>query len=146
MPYWEISTPAAAFTPEQRVALSTEITTIYTTHANLPAFYVVILFKAMPEDSMFVGGTPNNNFVRIRADHIAREFDSSDIKALFMAEVESVLAPHVKDRGFDWEIHFDETDFELWRVQGLVPPAPDSDVEKQWATQNQPTPYDRVSP
>jgi hypothetical protein len=32
------------------------------------------------------------------------------------------IAPFVKDRGFDWEFHIDETPFDLWSVQGYRPP------------------------
>jgi hypothetical protein len=31
---------------------------------------------------------------------------------------------------------------DLWRVQGLVPPPPESDIEKLWAKENRPVPYE----
>jgi 4-oxalocrotonate tautomerase family enzyme len=142
MPYWEIFTPENAFTNEDKEQLSQAITSIYTEHVNLPPFYVVILFKEMPENTMYVGGKATNNFVRIRTDHIARQMDSAEIRALFMGVVEEKLAPYVKERGFDWEVHVDETPMELWRTQGLAPPPAESDMEKLWAKENRPIPYE----
>jgi hypothetical protein len=54
---------------------------------------------------------------------------------------EEKLAPFIKERGYDWEIHIDETPMDLWRTQALVPP-PESDMEKLWAKENRPIPYD----
>jgi hypothetical protein len=31
---------------------------------------------------------------------------------------------------------------DLWRVNGIKPPAPFSEIEKQWAKDNAPSPYD----
>ena len=39
-----------------------------------------------------------------------------------MTVAEEKLAPFIKERGYDWEIHIDETPMDLWRTQGLVPP------------------------
>jgi hypothetical protein len=59
-----------------------------------------------------------------------------------MAVIEEKLAPLVKERGYDWEVHIDETPTDLWRVQGLVPPPPESSTERLWAKENKPTPYE----
>ena len=61
-----------------------------------------------------------------------------------MAVIEEKLAPFVKDRGFDWEVHIDETPMDLWRVQGMVPPLPESETERVWAKENRPIPYEPV--
>jgi len=146
MPYWEIFSPEDAFTTDDKEGLSAAITSIYVEHANLPPFYVVVLFKEMPPSSMYVGGKVNDNFVRIRVDHIARQMDDADLRAACMAVIEEKLAPFVRDRGFDWEVHIDETPKDLWRVQGLTPPPADSDAERLWAKENRPVPYDLVAP
>jgi len=142
MPYWEIFTPENAFTPEDKEQLSERITSIYVDYANLPKFYVVVLFKDMPANTMYVGGKANNNFIRIRTDHIARQMDDPAVRKLCMEVIEEKLAPFVKDRGYDWEVHIDETPMDLWRTQGLVPPPPESDIEKLWAKENRPVPYE----
>ncbi|MFG2730529.1 tautomerase family protein [Streptomyces canus] len=142
MPYWEIFTPENAFTPEDKEQLSEAITSIYTDTVNLPKFYVVVLFKDMPANTMYVGGKPANNFVRIRVDHIARQLEGAEIRAFCMAIIEEKLAPFVKERGYDWEVHLDETPMDLWRTQGLIPPSAESDMEKLWAKENRPVPYE----
>ena len=142
MPYWEIFTPEGAFTEEDKKNLSDDITQVYVDWVNLPRFYVVILFKEMPANTMYVGGEPTNNFVRIRVDHIARRMDDPEFRKLAMAAFEATLEPYVKDRGFDWEIHIDETPKDLWRTQGITPPEGESDMERLWAKENRAVPYD----
>jgi hypothetical protein len=61
-----------------------------------------------------------------------------------MAVIEQELAPYVRDRGFDWEIHINETPMDLWRIQGLVPPPPESEMERIWANEDRPIPYDQA--
>lgn len=41
----------------------------------------------------------------------------------------------------DWEIHIDETPFDLWQIQGMPAPPPNSEYEKLWLEQNKPVPY-----
>jgi len=142
MPYWEIFTPENAFTAEDKKQLSDALTQVYVDFVNLPRFYVVIRFQEMPENAMFVGGEPKNNFVRIVVDHIARQMHDPEYRRMAMQVFEDTLAPFIKDRGFDWEIHYDETPIDLWRVQGLTAPPEDSEMEKLWATENRPVPYD----
>jgi 4-oxalocrotonate tautomerase family enzyme len=146
MPYWEIFTPENAFTAEDKEQLSEAITSIYVDYVNLPPFYVVVLFKDMPANTMYVGGKAANNFVRVVVDHIARQMDTAEMRALCMTVIEQKLAPFVKDRGYDWEVHLDETPMDLWRTQGLVPPLPESDMEKLWARENRPIPYELAAP
>jgi len=142
MPYWEIFTPENAFSEEDKLGLTRDLTKVYVDFVNLPEFYVVIRFQEMPENTMYVGGKPKNNFVRIVVDHIARQMDDPEFRKLAMAVFEDTIAPYVRDRGFDWEIHFDETAIDLWRVQGLIAPPENSDMEKLWARENRPVPYD----
>jgi phenylpyruvate tautomerase PptA (4-oxalocrotonate tautomerase family) len=139
MPFWKIYHPAGAFTPEDKRALSERITDLYRT---LPKFYVIVAFQELPPDSFYKGGEPVDNFVRIWVDHIARSFGSDKaLQAKWLGWAEQALAPYIKDRGRDWEIHIDETPFDLWRVQGMQPPPPNSEYEKIWKEQNKPVPY-----
>ena len=46
--------------------------------------------------------------------------------------LDGLVAPYVKERGFDWEISVDETPFDLWSLQGEIPPPFESIAEKRW--------------
>jgi phenylpyruvate tautomerase PptA (4-oxalocrotonate tautomerase family) len=142
MPLWDIFIPENAYTEQDKEQMSEAITSIYVDYVNLPKFYVVVVFHEKPANSMYVGGRATNSFVRIRVDHFARQLDTAEERALCMAVIEEKLAPFVKDRGFDWEVHIDETPMDLWRVQGLVPPLPESETENLWAQENKPVPYE----
>jgi phenylpyruvate tautomerase PptA (4-oxalocrotonate tautomerase family) len=143
MPLWQVFTPENAYTDEDKEALAESITSMYTDFVNLPKFYVVVIFEPLPANSIYVGGKPANNFVRIFVDHIARRIDGQpELQALCMQLIESKIAPWVRDRGYDWEVHVDETPPALWRTQGLVPPAAGSDGERLWAEKNRAVPYE----
>ncbi|MEV7661931.1 tautomerase family protein [Paenarthrobacter sp. NPDC089316] len=142
MPYWEIFTPEGAFTDEDKERLTEAITDVYVEWVNLPKFYVCVRFQEMAPNEMYVGGKAKNNFVRIVIDHIARKMENEQIQLGALAAFEAALEPFVKDRGYDWELHIDETPKELWRTQGLIPPPGESDIEKLWAKENRPIPYD----
>ena len=52
-------------------AIAEGITKVYDT-LPLPKFYVVVVFIDTDLDSFFIGGKPNNRFVRIVTGHLAR--------------------------------------------------------------------------
>jgi phenylpyruvate tautomerase PptA (4-oxalocrotonate tautomerase family) len=141
---WEIFAPENAYTEEEKQQLSEAITSIYVDYAHIPEFYVVVIFHDRPANSIYVGGKAANNFVRIRVDHFARQMDTAEVRATCMAVIEEKLAPLVKERRFDWQVHIDETPMDLWRVQGMVPPLPESGMERVWAKENRPIPYEPV--
>jgi phenylpyruvate tautomerase PptA (4-oxalocrotonate tautomerase family) len=140
MPFWKVYHPVGAFTADDKRALSERITELY---RGLPKFYVIVAFQEVAPDSLYMGGKPVDNFIRVWVDHIARSFppDAKKMKAKWMAKAEAALAPYIKDRGRDWEIHIDETPFDLWHVQGMAPPPPNSEYEKLWVDENKPVPY-----
>jgi phenylpyruvate tautomerase PptA (4-oxalocrotonate tautomerase family) len=138
----EIFAPPNAFTETDKEQLSEAITSMYVDYAGLPEFYVVVIFHEQRDHSVYVGGKVTKNFVRIRVDHFARQLDTAESRAACMAVMEEKLAPLVKERGFDWEVQIDETPMDLWRVQGLVPPLPNSEMEHVWAKENRPIPYE----
>jgi phenylpyruvate tautomerase PptA (4-oxalocrotonate tautomerase family) len=142
MPCWEIFAPENAYTEEDKEQLSEAITSIYVDYAGLPEFYVVVIFPDKAPNSIYVGGKAANNFVRIRVDHNVPQMDTAEVRAACMAVIEERVAPFVKERGFDWEVDIDETPMDLWRIQGLVPPPPESNMEKRWAEENRPVPYE----
>jgi phenylpyruvate tautomerase PptA (4-oxalocrotonate tautomerase family) len=139
MPLWKIYHPVGAYTREDKHALSKRITDIYS-QIPLPKFYVNVVFQEIPQDSFYVGGEPVRNFVRIHMDHIARQLTSEAAKTKFFARVEGAIAPFIKDRGFEWEIHVNETPFDLWMVQGIRPPRAGTEDEKRWIFENRPSP------
>jgi phenylpyruvate tautomerase PptA (4-oxalocrotonate tautomerase family) len=139
MPLWKVYHSAGAYTQEDKHAFSKRITDIYS-QVPLPKFYVDVVFEEVPQDSFYVGGEPTRNFVRIHMDHIARQLTSEAAKTNFLARVEGAIAPFIKDRGFDWELHIDETPFDLWTVQGIRPPRAGTEDEKRWISENRPSP------
>ncbi|MCP9626543.1 tautomerase family protein [Rhodopseudomonas palustris] len=140
MPLWKIYHPPGSFSAADKKALSERITECY---RGLPKFYVIVVFQEVAADSFYKGGEAVNNFVRIWVDHIARSFapDAKAQKAKWLSWAEKALAPYIKDRGLDWEIHIDETPFDLWQVQGIAPPPANSEMEKVWVQENRPVPY-----
>ncbi|MPZ35086.1 MAG: 4-oxalocrotonate tautomerase [Rhodospirillales bacterium] len=136
MPLWKIYHPPGAFSIEQKKAIAEKITGIY---RALPRFYVGVIYQEVPESSFYVGGEPADDFVRIWVDHIARQFGSEEIKARFLAAVGRILEPYLAERNLRWEMHIDETPFDLWTIQGIRPPKPDTEDEKRWIVENKPS-------
>ena len=104
----------------------------------LPKFYVGIVFHELDGSSFFIGGKPVDRFVRISVDHIARQFPNDESRARWLTKANATLEPFTTGRGYDWEIHIDETPPSLWLIQGMRPPPPNSDLEKRWIAENRP--------
>ncbi|MGI4880310.1 MAG: tautomerase family protein [Janthinobacterium lividum] len=138
MPLWKIYHPKSAYTAEEKQAIAAKITGLYA--AAMPKFYVGVIFQEIAPDSFYIGGEPHGQFVRIWIDHIAREFKSENAVNRFIKGVNDVLAPWVRDRGFDWEFHIDETPFAMWSIQGYSPPAQGTADELRWIAENRPSP------
>jgi phenylpyruvate tautomerase PptA (4-oxalocrotonate tautomerase family) len=159
MPLWEIFAPEAALSPEDKKALANDIIKIYSL-VNLPNFYVDVIYHDLPAHNIYAGGEATGNFVRVRIEHIAREIDENMIveglpvgtftkewlREWFMLQADAVLEPYVKARGFEWEVHVDETPVDLWTVQGFIPPPGNSESERLWKELNRPVRYDRIPP
>ncbi|KAG2187542.1 hypothetical protein INT44_005231 [Umbelopsis vinacea] len=128
------------FSAQDKQEITDRITKNYT-DLNLPAFYVIVVFIEVPEDSIFIGGKPATNFVRVVSQHLSRTMDSYEGKQAILDFLEAAFAPYVKDRGLDWEIHVEEHERELWRTQGINPPLPNTDAEKLWAKENKAIPF-----
>ncbi|KAL1629740.1 hypothetical protein SLS56_005263 [Neofusicoccum ribis] len=145
MPLWRIFHPSNTFTTaEERDALSADITSIYT-NVGLPAFYVIVIFNTLPAEKIHVGGVSNDKpgqtpFIRIAFENIARRLDER-VKSRFLAIVDEKLKPHIADKGYDWEYHGQETDRELWKIQGMVPPDRDTEAERLWVKENKAVPF-----
>jgi phenylpyruvate tautomerase PptA (4-oxalocrotonate tautomerase family) len=137
MPLWKVYHPVGAFTAHDKHQLAERITALY---SRLPKFYVGVVFQEVAQDSFYVGGKPVGNFIRIWVDHIARTLPTAELRTWWIAQCDATLSPFVRDRGFDWEFHIDETPFELWSIQGIRPPPADSEDERRWIQDNRPTP------
>lgn len=140
MPLWKVYTPPNAYTPAERKEMAEKITSVYT-QIPIPAFYVLVLFEEIPEHSYFVGGKPHGKFVRFKVDQIARTLPGPVIREWWVRTLDKVLAGYLGARGFDWEISFDETPFDLWSLQGELPPPFESIAEKRWVKENKASPY-----
>jgi phenylpyruvate tautomerase PptA (4-oxalocrotonate tautomerase family) len=76
MPLWNIYCTKGTYNSEAKQAFAEAITDIYTSEAGglpemtMPRFYVVVVFHDVQKGSLFVGGVPRNDFVRISIDHI----------------------------------------------------------------------------
>jgi phenylpyruvate tautomerase PptA (4-oxalocrotonate tautomerase family) len=139
MPLWNIYHPVGAYSAEDKQNLAERIAVMC--YGPLPKFYVGVLFQEVAKGSFLMGAKSVDNFVRIKADHIARTLPSVEAKQKWMARAEEAIAPYIKQRGYDWEIHVDETSPDLWSIQGLRPPVANSEAEKRWKEENRPSPY-----
>lgn len=138
MPLWTIYHPVDAFSDSDKAELAEQITDIY--GAVMPRFYVGIVFQPIAANNFYVGGKPTDRFVRIVMEHIARSFPSIEISRRFINRINKLLKPYVADRGYDWELHIDETPFDYWSINGHFPPRADTEDEKRWRKENRPSP------
>jgi len=104
MPLHRIYHPISAFSAADKAGLAEAITNVYTSR-GLPAFYVVVLYIPIDNDSFYVGGKTTDNFIRIVSQHLARQFPDDAAKHAFTEKFETILAPFIKDKGFDWEVN-----------------------------------------
>lgn len=139
MPLWNIYHTSNAFSIEEKSELAERITNIVYPH--LPSFYVGVVFQEASEKDFFIGGTPAENFVRISIDHIARTLPTPVWKADWRRRAKEALEPMFSSRGFRWELHVDETPREIWLIQGMVPPLPNTPAEKKWHADNHPSDF-----
>lgn len=142
MPLWRIFHGPGAFDAEQKAALARDITKLYV-DVGLPAFYVNVLFFAVPEESFYIGGKGAANFVRVSIEQIARKLPPDEARVRnWLRRIDDALAPYIKERGFDWEYNILETSRDLWKVNGIVPPPTGSEEEKKWNAENRPGAYE----
>jgi phenylpyruvate tautomerase PptA (4-oxalocrotonate tautomerase family) len=138
MPLWKIYHPPGVYSQDDRKAIAQAITSVY--GRVMPKFYVGVVFQEVTADNFYIGGEPHPRFVRIRVDHIARTLPTVELKVDFMTLMNKVLKPWTGDRGLDWEMHVDETPFDLWTVQGYFPPREGTEDEKRWMAENRASP------
>lgn len=139
MPLWKIYHPEQAFSTEDKQAMAGRITGLY--ESFLPRFYVNVFFHALPRSSFFIGAEPTDDFVRITIAHLARSIKDAQAQQAFLQGCAKILNPFIAARGYRWELHVDETPFDLWTVNGLKPPLPNTPQERLWRAENRAVPY-----
>ena len=144
MPVWDFNLTAGSLSAQEKENLAANITNIYT-KIGLPAFYVQVRFHEAGPSAMFVGGldgpinvnTSQKKYVGIQILHLARTFTTEQSKERFLQIVDQTLNPLFKDKGWHWEYFITEGPRELWKINGIYPPATDSALEKKWKEKNE---------
>ena len=140
MPLWKIHHPVDAYTPADKKEFAGAITAVYDA-VPIPRFYVVVLFEEVPADSFYVGGDPTaissgSRSTRWRGPCPVRSSGNGGSGTSTRSS-----PPRVKDRGYDWEFTITEPPFDLWSLQGEIPPPFESMAEKRWIKENKASPY-----
>lgn len=141
MPLWDFHTTPSLFSTSEKQELATAITKLYTGF-GLPAFYVNVRFTEEDSSSNFHGGVFYPNFALLRIEHLARQFDSDERRKRFLTRIDEILNPLLKSKDADWEYAILELDRNLWKINGLVPPLPNTEMEKKWVELNRPVEYE----
>ncbi|CCO34002.1 hypothetical protein BN14_08093 [Rhizoctonia solani AG-1 IB] len=144
MPMHRIYTASGLYSPAEKKSLASSITELYQGF-GLPAFYVIVLFIDLPNDSFYIGGETNTKFARFNVQHIARSLPTKEVKLEFMQAYENILKPFTADKGLDWEVNVDEADPLVWYANGMSPPTPGSEGEKLWVKLNKAVPFEGPS-
>lgn len=137
MPLWKVYHPVGAFTADDKKAPASEVTDVYA-KIPIPIFYVVFIYEEMPEDSCFVGGEPNNKFIRFKIDHMARTLPGPVLREWWVRTLDQVIPPFVKEKGSDWEISIAETPCDLWSLQEELAPLFESKASSYTLTEKLP--------
>jgi len=142
MPLHRLYVPPHLYSVDDKAAISAAITNVYS--KTLPEFYVVVLFINVDKDDFYVGGKRSDTFLRISVQHIARQLADDQAKRKFMDVYEKALEPFTKGRGIDWEVQIEECDRILWNENGMNPPMPNSEEEKEWKRLNRAVPLESL--
>lgn len=142
MPLWDFHTTPDLFSAQEKQDLANQITKLY---GVLPAFYVNVRFTEHDRTSSFHGGRADVDFAVIRIEHLARQFSDAAAKKRWTGKVDEVLNPVLKPKGANWEYSILELDRDLWKINGLVPPFPNTEMEKKWVEENRAIEYDEAA-
>ncbi|QUQ72412.1 Putative oxalocrotonate tautomerase enzyme [Kutzneria sp. CA-103260] len=136
MPMWTVYIPEGKFSFDDRQAIATRITDHYAKVMGFPRFWVSVAFHEQPLGGLFQGGEPADNFVRIWIDHAIRR-GSPEQYERFLTGMWEALGEWIRDRGFELEVHGDETPIAFWQIDGITPPRdPQSEDWKRWQLEN----------
>ena len=135
MPTWDFHLGSNLFSTEEKEHLAKSITKLYQA-SGLPAFYVRVRFNENQPTNVYTGGESDPGFIVIQVWHLARTMPTDEIKKRFLQGVDKVLNPFMEAKGLDWEYYVNESPRDLWKINGLVPPPPNSEMEKRWVKEN----------
>ena len=66
------------------------------------------------------------------------------MRELFLNRADAAMKPFIADMGYDWEYNVEETDRNLWKIQGIAPPMPGTEAEKEWVLLNRPVWFEKA--
>jgi phenylpyruvate tautomerase PptA (4-oxalocrotonate tautomerase family) len=135
MPLWNIKHTPSLFSPTEKESVSKAATSIYKA-VGLPAFYVQVIFEELPPQSIYLGGEEHKTYASIEIHHIARSIRDADTKKIFLDNVDKIFNPLLVKKGAKWEYFVSESERDMWKINGVYPPAAGSDEEKKWAEVN----------
>lgn len=147
MPLHRIYVPSNLYSDQDKQEWSKEITGFYTkvsstdvsqsynflsadvqcslplAQANMPAFYVVVIFVEVPTTNFFIGGLNHQErskefkpFVRWTIEHLAAHSKSTEHRKAMMNAIDSAGEKWLKARNYDWEVTVNEPSQELWKI------------------------------
>ena len=76
-----------------------------------------MIFEEVAADSVYVGGVSHGKFVRFKLEHMARTLPGPVVREWWVKAVDQLIAPYVRDRGYDWEVTIDEVPADLWSLR-----------------------------
>ncbi|KAH6666784.1 putative oxalocrotonate tautomerase [Halenospora varia] len=138
MPKWSFTYTTRSFTAEDKERITKGRTELYTS-VGIPVFYCHTNFFELPAESIYAGGERQAALTLLSIQHIARSFDTPEIKDFFFSTLDKILRPILKPKGIEWELGIIESSRNYWRVHGLVPPQTGSDLKKKWFAANKVT-------
>lgn len=138
MPKWVFYHTAGSFTAEEKRQIAQGMTKIYTS-VGLPAFYCHTHFIGLEPENIYAGGENPPALTTIAIHHVARSLSTNELEDMFFQGLDDVLRPILKPKNMEWECAIYEGSLEYWRVNGLIPPAMGSDLEKKWFKENRVT-------
>lgn len=140
MPMWKIYYPENAFSQPEKQQIAQHITQLYSSF--LPEFYVNVFFQTIEAQGCYIGGKESHDFVRVTIDHIARSIKTPEAQQQFLTACSQIFEPYMQSKNLRWELHVNETSFDLWTINGIKPPLPNTEAEAKWKAENKPSIYE----
>ena len=146
MPLWDFHLTPGGLSTAEKQELANAITKIYTNY-GLPAFYVQVRFHEAGPNSFFFGSgldhatsveASQKKHAGLQIWHLARTFETEKAKERFLNAVDKTLNPLFQGKGWHWEYFISEGPRDLWKINGFVPPLPNTELEKEWKRTNEP--------
>ncbi|KAJ3713254.1 putative oxalocrotonate tautomerase [Lentinula guzmanii] len=131
MPFHRFYCSPNLYTKEEKQAIAQAITKFY---SRLPPFLVLVNFIDVDKDNFYVGGEPNDRYLRINVQHSANPVQTR----AWVEAYEKALEPFTKGKGIGWELQMTNEDPLFWNANGMhVPPFLSEDYMK-WKELNRP--------